>query len=200
MLKKITLTFFVTLGTLVFSTLAIADEEITKLLQKMNQEKQFFKGKKNSHVNYVDPKNRKKIAQALEDKLNYFAGIKYEFKPGVEPLPDNHTQLQYLKYVQEKYQYLWDYGNYEEATEFIFNFFSKKFREDFKLAKFKRKKKEKSIFMDLLTIYAKHYFYGLTNRAHFKGEKSMHLEAYIMFQLAAENGSGEAYFYLSMMQ
>lgn len=32
------------------------------------------------------------------------------------------------------------------------------------------------------------------------GEKSTHLEAYLMFQLAADNGSGEAYFYLALMQ
>ena len=32
------------------------------------------------------------------------------------------------------------------------------------------------------------------------GVKSTHLEAYIMFQIAATHGSAEAYFYLAMMQ
>lgn len=60
----------------------------------------------------------------------------------------------------------------------------------------------RSTFLELLTIYGKHVMYGTIRIGEDDQtqETSPILQAYAIFHIAAELGSGEAYFFLAMMQ
>ena len=151
----------------------------------------------------MDKEKRKKITDALGVKLDSFMN-RNQFKHPVEPqdLPENYTFTQYMRFIDKKYEYFWQMENYEEANKLIDVFFKEVFELDFKFEKLSKDENVKNLFLKFLTTYAKHHFYGMMNykRPKIFGVKSSHLEAYIMFQIAAEYGSAEAYFYLSLMQ
>lgn len=109
-----------------------SEQDIDEILRQVANERYFFDKEKNISVEYLDETKRRKIQDALQEKLDGFAKVKYSFPEEPKELKKGAGFSEELKYLELQYNYLWQIEDYDDANKLLDKFFNKMFANNFK--------------------------------------------------------------------